>query len=197
MSEPQSLEAAYSPVVYDACVLYPATLRDLLIELAVSRLFLAHWTDTIHDEWTRNLLKHRTDLNAPQLERTRKLMDNAIPGSLITGFEPIIPTLNLPDPNDRHVLAAAIHANARGVVTFNLKDFPNATLEPYHLRAIHPDEFVTHWLETHPVKVTNAIRAARTRMRNPARTVNEYLERLASQGLPRTVTLLEPHRDTL
>lgn len=146
----------FSPIIYDACVLYPATLRDLLIELAVSRLFLAHWTDTIHDEWTRNLLERRTDLKSTQLERTRKLMDNAVPGSLIGGFEPIIPTLNLPDPNDQHVLAAAIH----------------------------PDAFVTHWLETHPVKVTNAIQAARTRMRNPARTVDEHLERLASQGLP-------------
>jgi hypothetical protein len=115
-------------------------------------------------------------------------MDNPI-----SGFEPII--LNLPDPNDRHVLAAAIHANARGIVTFNLKDLPNASLEPYHLRAIYPDEFVTHWLETHPVKVTKAIHAARTRMRNPARTVDQHLERLASQGPPRTVSRLEPYRD--
>jgi hypothetical protein len=65
MPEPQALESdpiEFSPVVYDACVLYPATLRDLLIELAVSRIFLAHWTDTIHDEWIRNLLEYTVNV---------------------------------------------------------------------------------------------------------------------------------------
>lgn len=124
-------------------------------------------------------------------------MDNGVPGSLITGFEPIIPTLNLPDPNDRHVLAAAIQANARAIITFNLKDFPATNLEPHGIRAIDPDKFVTHWLNTDPNRVVQAIRTTRTRLRNPARTVDEHLERLASQGLPHAVTLLEPHRDAL
>jgi predicted nucleic acid-binding protein len=196
-SPTESSPSEFSPIIYDACVLYPATLRDLLIELAVSRLFLAHWTDTIHNEWTHNLLERRTDLNATQLERTRKLMDNAVPGSLISGYEPIIPSLNLPDPNDRHVLAAAIHAHARGIVTFNLKDFPATHLEPYNMQAVHPDEFVTHWFMQNPNRVVQAIRATRTRLRNPARTVNEHLERLITQGLPRSIAALESHRDTL
>jgi predicted nucleic acid-binding protein len=198
MPEPQAFESdpiEFSPVVYDACVLYPATLRDLLIELAVSRLFLAHWTDTIHDEWIRNLLERRTDLTPRQLERTRNLMNDAVPGSLVTGFEPIMVNLNLPDPNDRHVLAAAIHANARGIVTFNLKDFPAVHLEPHDLQAIHPDEFVLHWLKLHPERVTQAIRNTRSRLRNPTRTVDEHLERLHRQGLPKTVTMLATHRN--
>jgi predicted nucleic acid-binding protein len=187
----------FNPIIYDACVLYPATLRDLLVELAVSRLFLAHWTNTIHDEWIRNLLKNRTDLNVAKLERTRKQMNDAVPGSLVTGFEPIIPTLTLPDPNDRHVLAAAIHTNARGIVTFNLKDFPAAKLEPYNLQAIHPDEFVLHWLKVHPNRVAQAIRNTRNRLRNPARTVDEHLERLNSQGLLKTVAMLATYRDLI
>jgi predicted nucleic acid-binding protein len=200
MPEPQALESdpiEFSPVVYDACVLYPATLRDLLIELAVSRLFLAHWTDTIHDEWIRNLLERRTDLTPRQLERTRNLMNDAVPGSLVTGFEPIMANLNLPDPNDRHVLAAAIHANARGIVTFNLKDFPAVHLEPHDLQAIHPDEFVLHWLKLHPERVTQAIRNTRSRLRNPTRTVDEHLGRLHSQGLPKTVTMLATQRNLI
>lgn len=91
-------------VVYDACVFYPATLRDLLIRLAVTRRFRAHWTTQIHVEWTRNLLANRNDLTQQQLDRTVALISNAVEDCLITGYEHIIEGLHLPDPNDHHVL---------------------------------------------------------------------------------------------
>ena len=97
-------------VVYDACVLYPAPLRDLLVQLATTRIFRAKWTDLIHDEWTRNLLIKRPDLNAEKLARLRILMNDNVPDSLVTDFEHLIPFLELPDLDDRHVLAAAITA---------------------------------------------------------------------------------------
>ena len=99
--------------VYDACVLYPAPIRDLLLQLALSDLFRAHWTNDIHDEWTRNVLKNRPDLTAEQLQRTRELMDANVRDCLVTGYESLIPSLELPDENDRHVLAAAIRAARR------------------------------------------------------------------------------------
>lgn len=110
--------------VYDACVLYPAPLRDFLMWLGLSGRFRARWSAEIHDEWKRNLLANRPDLNASQLGRTSDLMDNAIPGALVTGHEDLIAGLQLPDPDDRHVLAAAIRCNASVIVTFNEKDFP-------------------------------------------------------------------------
>ena len=116
--------------VYDACVLYPAPLRDFLMWIALSDIFSAKWTNKIHDEWIENLLKKRPDLKRKNLERTRLLMNESIPDALVDGYEEIIPKLSLPDENDCHVLAAALKAkkdhsyNKGYVVTFNIKDFP-------------------------------------------------------------------------
>ncbi len=95
--------------LYDACVLYPAPLRDLLLQLALTGLFRARWSATIHDEWTRNVLLDRPDLTAAQLQHTRALMDAAVPDALVVGYEKLIPSLTLPDPDDRHVLALRCH----------------------------------------------------------------------------------------
>ncbi len=115
-------------VVYDACVLYPAPLRDLLMWLALSNLFQAKWTEKIHQEWMQNVLKNRPDLTFSQLNRTRELMNENIDDALVTGYEYLIPTLTLPDPDDLHVLATAIHSQADLIITFNLKDFPVSIL---------------------------------------------------------------------
>ena len=96
--------------VYDANILYPAPLRDLFIRIAQAGLVLARWTETIHDEWTRNVLKDNPRLSAERLTRTRNLMNEAVRDCLVTGYEDLIASLSLPDPDDRHVLAAAIRA---------------------------------------------------------------------------------------
>ena len=109
-------------VILDACVLYPAPLRDVLLSLASEGLFHARWSERIQDEWGRNLLRQRPDLEQEDLQRTCALMSNAIPDCLVTGWEPfeqIITGL------DRHVLAAALRGHADAIVTFNLKDFPS------------------------------------------------------------------------
>jgi hypothetical protein len=115
-------------VVYDACVLYPSTLRDLLIRIAQARLVQAKWTDQILDEVFRNLREDRPDLDPSKLARTRTLMNQAIPDCLVTGYEALIDSVKIPDPDDRHVVAAAIRAQAQTIVTTNLKDFPQAQL---------------------------------------------------------------------
>lgn len=120
---------AVPTVLFDACVLYPAPLRDLLMRLAATDLFRARWSDAIHDEWIRSVLTQRPDLEA-QLARTRQLMDAHVMDCLVTGYEPLIDTLGLPDPGDRHVLAAAIIGRADLIVTKNLRDFPADRLRP-------------------------------------------------------------------
>ena len=177
-------------VVYDACVLYPAPLRDLLLELAISELFGAKWTEMIHDEWIRSLLRSRPELEE-RLQNTRRLMNEAVPDSLVENFEPLIDGLQLPDANDRHVLAAAIKCNAQIIVTSNLKDFPPECLEPYGIEAMHPDEFIEHQFGLSPVTVIAAAKRIRKRLKNPEKSVEEYLETLASQGLPVTADLLK------
>jgi len=130
--------------LYDACVLYPAPLRDLLMQLALTDLFRAKWSNAIHDEWIRSLLKVRADLKREQLERTRELMDTGVRDALVSGFEKLIPSLELPDPDDRHVLAAAIRGRCDVIVTYNLSDFPAEKLAEYDIEAQHPDEFIGH-----------------------------------------------------
>ncbi len=127
--------SSHFTVVYDACVLYPAPLRDFLMHLALSDLYRARWSDLIHDEWTRNVQADRPDLTPEQLARTRQLMNAHVRDCLVTGFEHLIPSITLPDPDDRHVVAAAIHSGASLIVTYNLKDFSAEVLEPYNLEA--------------------------------------------------------------
>ena len=96
------------PVVLDACVLYPNLLRDLLMWLGKSRLYQPKWTAIIHDEWQRNLHSNRPEISREKLKHIEALMNKALPDALITGFEPLISSISLPDADDRHVVAAAI-----------------------------------------------------------------------------------------
>jgi predicted nucleic acid-binding protein len=177
-------------VVYDACVLYPALLRDLLVQLALTRTFRAKWTDLIHDEWIRNLLINRPDLKAAQFDRVRNLMNSTIQDSLVTDFEHLISSLELPDADDRHVLAAAIIAEADIVVTFNLKDFPTALLAKYGMEVKHPDNFVSELIDQNPQEVWQCLETIRARLKNPSQTFSDYMEVLLKQGLLTSVEML-------
>jgi predicted nucleic acid-binding protein len=176
--------------VYDACVLYPAPLRDLLMHLALTDLYRAKWSDEIHEEWIRNVLLSRPDLSREQLERTRDLMNRAARDALVIGHEYLIPTLDLPDLNDRHVLAAAIRSQSSVIVTFNLRDFPAERLAHYDIEAQHPDEFISDLLDLNPARVLAAIAQCRRTLKNPPKTAEEYLDTLLQQGLPETVSQL-------
>lgn len=184
-------------VLYDACVLYPAPLRDLLMQLALSDLFRARWTDQIHDEWTRSVAADRPDIPSASLARCRKLMDEHVPDCLITGYEAIVPTLTLPDPDDRHVLAAAVHGGASLIITFNLSDFPPPILEPLGIEAIHPDEFVVRLWDEHADVVLQAMRLHRASLKRPAKSAAEYLETLGRCQLLKTVARIGPHADRI
>ena len=173
--------------LYDPCVLYPAPLRDLLMHLALTDLFRAKWTDDIHEEWMRSVLTTRPDLRREQLERSRDLMNAHVRDCLVAGYEDLIDGLALPDPDDRHVLAAAIRAGVNVIVTFNLKDFPPDALGKYGIEAEHPDDFVVHLLGTDSAAVCAAVKRHRLSLKRPPKSVAAYLEALERHGLVRTV----------
>lgn len=179
-------------VIYDACVMYPAPLRSLLMYLALSGQFRARWSADIHDEWIRNLLKNRPDLTLEKLNKVRTLMDKHVPGCLVEGYENLIPAIELPDPDDRHVVAAAVQTRAEAIVTFNLKDFPDDVLAQYNLKAIHPDDFISDLLELNIGAAIDAVRKHRAGLTNPPFTADEYLDLLLKQRLPETVSKLRP-----
>ena len=177
--------------LFDACVLYPAPLRDLLMWLALTDLFNAKWTDEIHDEWIRNVLADRPDLKPEQLERTRLLMNSKIRDCLITGYENLIEGLTLPDPDDRHVLAAAIRAGADVIVTFNLTDFPAHMLSQFNIEAQHPDDFVMRLIDLDEETVCAAVERQRVALKNPPKSVTDHLETLRAQGLSKSAARLK------
>jgi predicted nucleic acid-binding protein len=172
-------------VVYDACVLYPAPLRDLLMRLALTDLYRARWSVQIHEEWINAVLRNRPVLSREQLERTRSLMNAHVRDALVNGHQSLIPALELPDPDDRHVLAAAIQCGADLIVTFNLDDFPEHALASYGIGACHPDLFLVDQLNLDAERVCLAMRQHRASLRNPPKTVDEYLATLEEQGLTR------------
>lgn len=177
-------------VIYDACVLYPAPLRDLLLRLAVKGLVRARWTAEILDECFRNILSNRPDLSEQSLLRTRDLMNRAIPDVLVIGYEGLVPGLDLPDPDDRHVLAAAIRAGAQVIVSANLSDFPSEKLAAYAIDAQHPDEFVMHLLDLAPGVVCATVAEQASALKTPRRTVPELLDILRGNGLVQSVARL-------
>ncbi len=177
-------------VVFDACVLYPATLRNLLIQLASTRRFRATWTTTIREEWTRALRTDKPDISPTEIERIAELMEAAVPDCMVTGYEPLIETLTLPDPADRHVLAAAIRTHADLIVTTNIKDFPSRTLAPLGVHAVHPDDFILHLHDLDAAPVLDAARCVRSRLRNPPFSAGQFLDLLKRQGLEKTAAVL-------
>lgn len=184
-------------VIYDSCVLYSAPLRDLLMRLALTDLYHAKWTQEIHKEWMRNLLKKRPDLSMERLESIRSKMDLHVRDALVEGYEELIERIKLPDLNDRHVLAAAIKANAQTIVTYNLSDFPKSCLLQYEIEVQHPDEFLRHLLDLAPAKVIKTVQETRKSLKNPPKSQNEYLAILEQQSLSLTCAYLKEYESLI
>lgn len=166
--------------LYDANVLYPNVLRDALIRVSLEGLVRAHWTEAILDEAFRSLAGNRPDIPANKLQQLRELMCSALPAAMVTDYEDLIAGLTLPDPDDRHVLAAAIRVGAQVVVTFNLKDFPADQLGRFDIQAKSPDDFLVDqfFLDQSAVRgVVRDIARSRTRPAVTETTVTDELER--------------------
>lgn len=172
--------------LYDACVLYPPTVRDFLMELATTGLFRAKWSADIHEEWIRSVLRDRPDLTREKLGAIQEKMDAHVPDALVTDYEFLIDGLQLPDQNDRHVLAAAVRCNAGVIVTFNLDDFPSAVLERHDIEAQHPDEFVLYLLDLDAFTVCEAAGRMKDRWTRHSSTREEFVTKLARAGFRET-----------
>lgn len=166
---------SYYTALLDANVLYPAPVRDIFLQLAQTDLFKAKWSQDIHREWIEALLRNEPHRERSRLESTRNLMDRAVRDCLVKGYQSLIPSLHLPDPEDRHVLAAAIVGHCDVIVTYNLKDFPKNTLLPFNIEAQHPDVFLSNHLHLAPGLFCAAIRKLRLRLTKPTFTTTEYL----------------------
>ncbi len=176
--------------VYDACVLYPFHLRNLLVQCGVDRLVDARWTDAIHDEWIRNLAANTQSVSIQRLTETRNLMKRVLPAADVTGYEKHIEQLTLPDPDDRHVLAAAIACRASHIVTWNLTDFPAEALAQHHISAQNPDDFLMDLYQAASDAVIAVAANARLNLRKSVPTSAEFIDALVRQRLTRFAAVL-------
>ncbi|MCX6382077.1 MAG: PIN domain-containing protein [Armatimonadetes bacterium] len=179
----------------DACLLYSATMRDLLMRLTIRLAFQPKWTERIHTEWIENLLHNRSDLTRVQVERTRDLMNRNGRDYHVPEYETLIPALNLPDENDRHILAAAIACECPTIVTFNLSDFPARTLREYNIRAIHPDVFLCELFDDDPPLFVAAVRDQIAGLTHPSQTIDDLLIKLRNENLAQLTRRLEEYRE--
>jgi len=184
----------------DACVLYPAEKRNVLMWIATRRIYRARWSRQIHDEWTRAALaRHAAGgvVTPERLQRTVALMNEALPDATGTGYEHLVDSLTLPDPGDRHVLAAAIESGSHVIVTENLSDFPPHALAPHGVKAMSADAFVLFLLRMAPGPVCEALRDHRASLLKPRYSRAGYLQLLHRTQLACSANALLPFKNLI
>lgn len=190
--------ASKPPVaVLDACVLYPFHLRNVLIQAAVDGLFDALWTKDIHEEWIRNLTANAAAVPRERLEATRDKMMAVLPEANVTDYQALISGLDLPDPDDRHVLAAAIAGRASIIVTSNGKDFPAASLQSYGITSLSPDVFLMNLYASFPDALIDSAARARHNLQKSLPAVDAFIDVLARQGLTAFAEILRQRAERL
>lgn len=175
----------------DANVLYSVAISDALMEVAATGIYAAKWSQYIDLEWVRSLAQNK---GRPEIDfhTRRDLMHDACPDWEVSeeAWRLIERSLELPDANDRHVLAAAIAGHADSIVTINIKDFPASVLDPLGITVLHPDEFLLQQLELAPLVVLPAFKVMRARLKNPAFTPEKFVDAIERNGLIRTAAFL-------
>jgi PIN domain len=189
----------YKPpvAIYDACVLYPFHLRNLLVQCAVDRLVEARWSDGIHDEWIRSVAANDLGISIDRLKVTRHLMNAVLPDAMVSNYENYIPEINLPDLDDRHVVAAAIVAGASLIITWNVRDFPAKELARYQLRKQTPDAFLMNLYAAVPDVVVAATANARQNLRRSRISATEFIKALERQKLRKFAAVMNGHLSDL
>jgi predicted nucleic acid-binding protein len=177
----------------DACVLYPAPLRDFLLWLANSELYKPVWTDKINEEWIRNLLLNRTDLKEESLRGAVSAMNEAFPDANTTNYESLITSLDMPDEDDRHVLAAAIRSSADVIITLNVKDFPTELASEHDIEIQTPDFFISNLIDLNWKAAIRAFENQVSNLKNPPQSAEQVLETLEKNGLITSVQKLRIH----
>lgn len=170
-------------ILLDSSVLFPNVLRDTLLTLAEHDLFEPQWSAAILAEVRRNVIAKR-GVSAAAIDRTIALMSSAFEYALVEGWEPLVETLRLPDPDDRHVLAAAIAGGAGSIVTENLRHFPISELRTYRVTAVDADHFLMDLFGDESTTILTALACQAARYRRPALDLEGLLARLAKAGTP-------------
>jgi hypothetical protein len=184
---------AFEPsiAIFDACILYPFHLRNIVVQAAADRLVEARWTDAIHEEWIRSLTADAPAIPRERLQITRRLMNDSLPMAMVCGYEEHIPRVTLPDPHDRHVVAAAISAGASLILTWNLRHFPQTELKKFGLRRMTPDAFLCDLFDKVPELVVGSLANARQNLTKTRVSASDFIGILERQKLVQLVKRVE------
>lgn len=183
-------------VILDANVLYPFRMRDALLHFSEAGLFRARWSRPILEEWRGALLGRKPQLKN-SIDSQMQAMTKTFPEACVEGFDDLIAAIHLPDPDDRHVVAAAIVADAEHIVTENLKDFPKVSIAKYGIEAVTADDFLASTFELYPAQATAAMRTMRRNYENPPMNAGAFILDLQVKGMPKLALLLKQHIDVL
>jgi predicted nucleic acid-binding protein len=145
------------PVVLDTCVLVPAALCDTLLRLAERRLYLPRWSGHTLTE-LESALVEKIGLAPEKAAKRVTAIHDHFADAIVRGSESLIAAMTN-HPKDRHVLAAAVRSGAEVIVTFNLRDFPDAMLTPLLVEARHPDRFLIELYDLNPDVVVHSLHA--------------------------------------
>jgi len=148
------------------------------------------------EEWSNHLIEDKPD-KKEKILRTKQVMSEKFPEAVVEGYEGLVPSLELPDPDDRHVLAAAIKVGAHSIVTQNLKDFPGAVLAPFEIEARTADEFILSTIELYPDESVETLRTMRQRYKAPEISSDGLILALIKSELVRTAAELQPRAHLL
>ena len=167
--------------VLDTNVIYPLISREILLWFAYYDLYTPKWSKHIFDEWKEVMI--RKGVTEAEAERRAGKADLAFPDALVKNYDGLIAHLSLPDPKDRHVLAAAIKTNANIIVTNNIKDFPEEYLQSFSLRTTTTDNFLTDTIDLNPKQAVDAFREMVLNKKNPPLDKYQVLDQMRKIGL--------------
>jgi predicted nucleic acid-binding protein len=178
------------PALLDTCVLYPAYLCDTLLRLAEAGAYRPLWSADIMAELRRNVVE--AGVPADRVDRRLAHMTRSFPDALVSGYESLVDGMTN-DPKDRHVLAAAVRANAEVIVTFNIRDFPEAALKSYDVIAVEPDDFLLDQLDLYPGLTIEVLQQKAASYRRDPTTLAGLLPLLERTGLPQFAAEVRRH----
>ncbi|MCT4223149.1 PIN domain-containing protein [Elizabethkingia anophelis] len=174
--------------ILDTNVIYPIIIRDLLLWFAHYDLYTPKWSSGIFCEWKRVMIEKL--VSESEAEKRIQRVNLAFPDAQVQNYEPLIGSLELSDPDDRHVLAAAIKSNANVIVTNNLKDFPEDYLITFGLFAKSADDFLTDIIDLNSDIAIQAFKEMVLNKRNPKMDEYQVLESMRKVGLINTANYL-------
>ncbi|MCL2736530.1 MAG: PIN domain-containing protein [Propionibacteriaceae bacterium] len=168
----------------DANVLVPVALADTILRSAERGFFLPRWSPTVIGEVARVVHRIHPEIPDTRIQTRLSGMDARFPDASVHGYESLLQTVELPDADDRHVLAAARLSGADVIVTRNLRDFPDDVLRQWGLEAVSPDQFMRDMLDLFPRPMLDIIREQAAHARRPPLSVNDVLASLERAGVP-------------